>query len=190
MQEFDHEDDRELMDVPPDEPAGSFPVTFQAPVPRIEQIAGEVARQLLSGERYGSRDGLAQAVRERLDFIIDEVVTEKAKAAVEELLTKPIRPTDAFGNPIGEPTTLHGALGQRILAWVDDPVDGEGKVRKGDSWNKSTSRMEWLVAQVVSRELQNQISTEVTKITKDLKAAATAGIAKQIADRLAGMIIK
>jgi len=187
----DYEDDRELTEVPPDEPAGTVKVAFNVPVPRIEQVAGEISRQILAAE-YKSRDALMKAVRGSLDEAVDKIIAAKVVPLIEEWLTKPLRPTDAFGNPVGEPTTLQGVLAQRVTEWCHDVVDANGKPTKSDGYNSSriAPRLNWMLGQIVHGELQKLVDVEVKRIVGELKTNATLTIAKQIAEKISSLVLK
>ena len=68
MSEYDHEDNREMDEIPPSEPVGSLKVEFGIPVPTVEQIAGQVARQVIAVGKYGAvkESALHQLAEERL----------------------------------------------------------------------------------------------------------------------------
>lgn len=184
------EDDREMMDVSPAQPLGKLPVTFDVPIPTVEQVAGEIARQIMQGEGFRNRNVLRDKAWEVLDHLIDKIVTEKATPIIEELLAKPLQPTDGFGNPIGEPTSLQSVLAHHITQWASTPVDSQGQPSKRDSYNKPSPRIDWALGAIVNGELKRQVDAEVSKITATLKAAATNNIAKQIAEKISGMVLK
>ena len=193
MSEYDHEDNREMDEIPPSEPVGSLKVEFGIPVPTVEQIAGQVARQVIAVGKYGAvkESALHQLAEERLADAIDAIIAERARAVVEDLLAKPVQPTDAFGNPKGEPTTLQAVLARRIEGWCLDPVNREGKVANGDRWSgASLSRLEWLVGQIVDHRMAEMVKAEVGRLANEMKAQATTAIAKQIAERVAGMVFR
>src|SRR5690606_34916018 len=136
---MDESDDRESDEAPPDEPMGSLPVSFNVPVPTIERIIGQIARQILR-ENYGKdRRAIEEHARKALDNLIGEIVSEKAHGIIEELLSKPMQPTDGFGNPIGQPTNLQGVLAQHVANWASTTVDREGRVVKNDGYFQSGS---------------------------------------------------
>jgi hypothetical protein len=188
----EYEDDRQLDEVPPSEPAGRASVTFDVPVPTIEQVTGQIARQLLADIGYRERGALAAMTQEAIGRLIDEKVAARAAAVIEELLERPIRPTDGFGQPVGEPTTLQAVLAQRVTSWCSDLIDRDGKTAKRDGYNTNSTatRMEWALGAIVHGELKKQIDVEVVKIVAKLKGDAATLIAKQIAEKVAGLVLK
>lgn len=187
MSDFDFEDERPLCDVPPDEPAGFIPVSFNVPIPHEEQITAEIARQTLA--RYNNRNFCNKIATEKLEAMIDEKLSSIVMPVIEALLQKPLQPTDAFDNPRGEPTTLQGILLDAVTGWASVPVNREGKPSK-DTYTTRTSRLEHFVGECVNRELDSLIREEVRKLQAQFKAAATKRIAEQIAAQVASIVMK
>lgn len=188
----DPEEEFETMaDVPADQPAGVTRVEVSVPTPTLEQVAGEMARQVLREQPY-DRPSLRQLAQERLEQAIDAAVTDQVKARIEELLANPLQRTDAFGQPVGEPVSLAAILNERVTSWATDLVNAQGLAadKNGYGYREAVPRIEWLLKQVASSELQSAVSKEVERIKAELKAAATQGIAKQIAEKVAGMVLK
>jgi hypothetical protein len=190
MSTQDWDDDRTEMDIPPEQPIGSMPVTFDVPIPTVEQVAGEIARQVMQSESYQSRNGLRDMAAELLRDLISRIVDDKATSIIEELLTKPLQPTDGFGNPVGEPVSLQAVLAQHIAQWASTPVDRHGKPTKNDNYNQTAPRIDWTLGAIVNDRLKKDIDAEVAKIVGTLKTAATNNIAKQIAEKVSGMVLK
>lgn len=187
-----HEDDREIFDVPPSEPAGHAPVKFNVPIPTVEQIIGEVARQLIQLEGYRTKTDIFKAAQAAIIDKINETVAEKVGQVIEEILTKPMQPTDGFGNPIGEPTSLQGFIAAKVKHWSAELVDREGRPTKHDHYNSNSvaPRINWELGKIVNGELKKQVDAEVSKIVATLRDSATQIIAKQIADKVAGLVLK
>lgn len=173
-----------------DQPAAVTKVEVEVPTPTLDQVANRMAMQLLAGERYSSeRPPLRALAEQKLDALISEKIEARATAIVEDLLTKPIQRTDTFGQPTGEPVSLHAILAKEIEGWCAASVDSSGREGR-DSYGTRTTRLEWLVKQVASSDLQQAVTKEVDRIKAELKSAATGAIAKQIAERVAGMVLK
>jgi hypothetical protein len=191
------EDERELDETPPSEPAGSIKVAFDVPVPRVEQIAGQIARQIIEGHNYSRQkisSELWQAVERSLHEQIDAIVATKVGPIIEAILSKPLQPTDGFGNPLGEPTTLTEVVAKRLEGWAQDPVDDRGQVvsARSDSWNRQQAkpRIEALIKSVIDRHMAEHLSRHVEQLRTQLKAGAEKTIAEAIARRLAGFLDK
>jgi hypothetical protein len=192
MNEFRDGEPQEMEDIDPSEPLGKLAVTFDVPIPTIEQVAGCIARQVMDSAGYRFRDEMQKIVREKLDEIVIVELGARVRPMVSALLDKPLQPTNGFGEPIGEPTSLQGLLAKQVEMWADEPVDEKGHAAKNDTWNrdKAMPRMSRLIAEVVRSNLAGHVDTEVKRIAAELKKAATDGVAKRIAETVAGMVLK
>lgn len=186
------EDEREMTEIEPSEPLGKARVAFDVPMPTVEQVTGEIARQILQSGPYGQRNEIMRAAADKIDALMERIVAEKATPIIEMLLDNPLQPTDAFGNPTGEKTSLNALLAQRVSSWANDLVDRDGKPKMRDGYNNSSvaPRIDWALGQIVNGELKKLVDAEVTKIVGTLKAAATQNIAKQIAEKISSLVIK
>lgn len=180
--EDDRDDERHI-------PADHFDVKLTIPVPSIEQVGDQMASQMLAMLSHSERTAIQQKARSVMDAVVTRMVTEKATPIIEDLLTKPIQPTDNFGQPCGEPTSLQGVLARRITDWCDDTVDSDGKPKKKDHYNSVATRMSWALGQIVNNELKVAVAKEVKDITDRLRAAATANIAKQIGEQVSKLVL-
>lgn len=182
-----------MMDAPPSAPAGSAPVTFEIPIPTIEQVAGEIARQIIASHIGYDKQRLVQnLLDEAMVKAVNSAIEKKIAPLIDQLLEKPMRPTDTFGNPVGEPTSLSAFITQRVQGWADDMVDKDGKSGKSDHYNREryVPRINWLVADVVNRELKSAIDTQVQTIIREIKARGEKQIASQVAERISSLIIR
>lgn len=189
---YDEPDERELSEIPTGEPMGTVPVTITIPIPHVEQIVGEMARQLISQHSIDRRRQIEKAAMATLESTIDRMIRERAEPVIAEMLAKPLQPTDNYGNPTGEPTSLQALLAQRVTEWSSDIVDGEGKPFKKEAYSSKTgaTRMAWMLGAVVHGELKKAVDTEVAKIVAQLKGDATTLIARQVAEKIAGTVLK
>jgi len=186
-----YEEDRELEDIPVDEPTTSVPVTFNLPMPRVEQVTAEIARQFVAGAGYSARSDYHQHVLEKIDDLIATKLSVRLDAVINEILAKPMQPRDPFGNPVGEPRTLEGFIAHYVTNYANELVDRDGKTKTKDSYGTQYApRIDWALGKIVHGELKKQIDDEVSKIVSTLRAGATNLIAKQIAERINGLVLK
>lgn len=192
--DYDDEDDREPMDIEPETPLDRVPVKFNVPMPSVEQVTGEIARQILAAQDYNSKKAIDNAVHIAVTELIAKKVDAAAGAMIDAVMSKPIQPTDNFGNPVGDPVTLEGIMAKKVSEWATQLTDSEGKVFTGSpdyySKNKYHPRINWMLGQCVNGEMKKLVTEEVKKITATLKASATQNIAKQIADQVAALVMK
>lgn len=183
-------DDRDFDEVAPASGQQAFDASFRVKLPSQEQLVSEVSRQIIDNARYSLNKDFGDLVKEGIRRNVDEQISKLAEAAIGEILAKPMQPTDAFGNKVGEPTTLQGFICARVAAWAQEITDSNGNPTKKDAYNSAAPRIDWLLGKMVHGELKNAVDLEARKIIGTLKAGATNVIAKQIADRISGLIIK
>ena len=159
-------------------------------VPSQEIVAREIARQIIESRNYSDRSKMDLMVCERFAELLDQKIEAVATPIILEAMTRPMQPTDQWGNPVGEPTTLAGVISKRIGDWVSDNVDREGKPAKLNHYNSSDVRPrgEYLIRNIVNNELKVAVDKEVSKIVAGLKAKATSGIAASVAEKISSLI--
>ena len=159
-------------------------------VPSQEIVAREIARQIIEARFYSDRSKIDALVRDRFDELLNQQIDAIANPIISAALTKPMQPTDQWGNPIGEPTTLAGVISKRVGDWVNDHVDREGKPSKLTHYNSGDvrSRGEYLIRNIINSELKVAVDKEVSKIVSDLKSKATSGIAASVAEKISSLI--
>lgn len=109
---------------------------------------------------------IAKVIAEKLTSRIDEVLT----STLEEQLNTVVTPVDIFGERVGEPTTIRETLSARAKNFWDTKVDSRGKPTNGHSYhNKTQTRAEFLIGQMVSENFLNEIKTNATAIAATLK---------------------
>jgi hypothetical protein len=183
-------DDREMMDIPPTEPLGTAPITFFVPIPTMEQVAGEIARQLIAAESYNNKTTIRNKIYTTIEQLISDNISSRATAIINELLDKPLQPTDGFGNPKGEPMSLQEVLAKHIEQWATTTVNRDGLPTKKDGYTHVVTRIDLMLGSIVNAEMKKQMDSEIKNLVATLKDSATKNIAKQIADKLAGMVFK
>lgn len=165
-------------------------VKINIPIPSEDIVADYIARDVLYN--YQSAEKLRKIAEKSITNSVDRLVTEKVGPILEYILSQPIQPTDNFGNAVGDPTTLQGVLSARVNAWCNDIVDSEGNpARKSDYPSKrEVSRIAWMLGKIVHGELKKETDREVNRIIGDLKAQSTEFVAKLVAEKITGLVIK
>lgn len=180
----------EMDEIPPSDPIGSVPISFNVPVPTIEQVCGHVARQVLESAGYRQLEQWQARMEDAIQVEVDRQIAAHATAAIEAALHFPLQPTDGFGRPIGDKTDIATVINSRVSEWVTDSVDSQGRVKQPTHYDKTTSRLEWLLGQIIDRQMMAAVDKEVKNIVAKLKGDAVGIIAKQIAERVAGTVLK
>lgn len=160
---------------------------IEVPVPSADDIAEHAARALLRG-RYSDTADIKARAEKYLNAMIEKIVEEKARPMIEGLLAEPLQPTDGFGNPVGEKTTLHGLLAHHVTQWATVPVKADGRASKGSAYEKVAPRIDWMVGQIVSRDMKSAVDSEVKRLSDRMKGDAAKIIAQQIAGKIAATI--
>lgn len=187
---MDDEEFESLGDMPVDKPAGYIRVEMPIPQPTLEQIAGEMARMVLRESNF-DRPSLRSLAMDRLYAVIDSAVAERVRAVVEELLERPMQRTDGYGAPVGEPVSMASVIRARVESWATELVDLHGKPKSAGSYSgEYRTRLEATIAELARSDMATAIGKEVEKVKADLKEGAKAAIARQIADRISGMVLK
>lgn len=119
------------------------------------------------------------------------MIAVRAREVIAELLGKPLQPTDSYGNPKGAPTTLQAILTAQIESWATTPVNREGRPStEHHCGSKPVPRLDWMLGEIVSDKMRHEMAEETKKIASQLKDGATKVIAKQIADKISGLVLK
>lgn len=154
--------------------------------PSTEEIANTMAHMLLRD--YTSAGALRRAAEEAVRASVAAVVEARITPILNDLLEKPLQPTDGFGNPIGQPTSLQEIIRSEALQFLTTTVDRDGRAHKGNSYDKNATRLEYTVGQVIRAMFKDGVATEVKSLVEQIKAgtlkAISADVAKAIADRV------
>lgn len=173
---------------------GSTKIEIDIPLPDAQMVAESMAQAALRSGSYDTRPegALRRMAEERLRSLIDEAVTTKAAGVIEEIMARPLQRTDSYGQPVGEPVSLAAVIADRVENWATERVDQDGKLEgKNNRFGAVFStRLEHMVRDLASGDLKRAVDKEVTAIRDQLKAGASAAIAKQIASRVAETVLK
>lgn len=153
-----------------------------------DRIVDKAVERLLSsnnfdedGEEYVVPSGLKQrldkAVKVQIDGKIAALAEQHVLPRVSEMIENlTLQATNNWGEKTGAPVTFIEYLTQRADAYMQEPVNHNGKTKTEDSysWSKSTSR----VAYLINSHLHYSIETAM----KNALANANSSIAKGLED--------
>lgn len=108
-------------------------------------------------------------LRERVADIRDAVIREKVEPLIEEALTKSVQPTDAFGEPKGQPVTLREVIVKTTTEYLRKPKDSYGSSKNP-------------VQEFIRAEVEHAFKTELNKVVAAAKAEVLAAVKAQAAD--------
>lgn len=146
------------------------------------------------------KDQVAIRVATLLGNDITQLVMDHINAKLEAVLdpivmnsvTQPLQPTDAWGNPRGEPVTLLQYIQIRVDAWFDEKVDPYGHTLSPDDarYAKGKPRLEWMVAKVVDAVADDKLRKtidEQVKMAKDQLGAKVTGMVGDAVRKVFGL---
>lgn len=152
-----------------------------------EDIINAAAKQLAESA-YGEGKIVDDANR-IINTNIKRLVDESAKAKIDEVLTNELMgllkqeytPTNMWGEPTGEPTTIRDALAEHARTFWTQKVDNKGQARTGYG---TKPRHEWLFGEIVKDEFAKAINQEATNIVGALKDSLRDDLKSKLDDHL------
>lgn len=136
-----------------------------------DAIVEEAARRVLA-----QRD-LSEDVRRRLKQITDEEIRAAVQPMLVQALEEGIQPTDGFGSPRGEPTTLRDMIVK--------------EVRRDLSASRSSpasSGRRTLLEEIVSREVERAVGNDLRQAMDEARKQVRAAVEQKGAEVLAQTI--
>ena len=117
------------------EPQGTIVATTEVDIPidtrwMMEQIVKQVSERLYSD----LKDGATKIVLAKLD--------ERANVELAGLFDRKITPTNKYGSPVGDETTIGDLLLREAEVWLKEVVNSRGE--RGDSYSEKLPRIKWL----------------------------------------------
>lgn len=141
-----------------------------------ETLGDRVAHLLAEKVYQQAKSSLADtwpATNHRYGDAIDKAIEERVAAE----LARPVTPTDGYGHPKGEPTTLGEVIDQRIAQWLSQ--------RTGDSFsNNRTTNLQKLINDAVGAALTRDINGAIDAAKLEVTAAVKAQAAQVLAETL------
>lgn len=139
-----------------------------------EKIVGSVMR-----EGYDWR----RVLQERVNRVRDEAILARVLPDIEAALATPVRRTNSYGEPTGEPTSMRDVIVSTVEKWLTSP--------SGDSYDRNRlTKPQKFIAEHVDRVLQKEMKVAVDAAKAEVLAAVQAKgaelIAKTITDMAAG----
>lgn len=139
-----------------------------------------------AAEGFMRDDDIWEMVKSDIDMRIDRLFADRADAAIREIIDKAIndgfertyQSVDAFGRKNGAPTTIRKELERLIGDYWSDRVDKSGNPTS--SSYGSTSRAEYIMAQVCAKDFSDQMKLAAVSVTAGLKDGFRAQLAKHV----------
>lgn len=153
------------------EPVGGRVVTLR------DAVVEEVARQALARESREGWQSLATAIKDVRADVLRELLLPK----LTEALATPITPTDGFGQPKGQPTTLVEVIVGQFREILAERVNDRGST---DTMyrDKSHSRLEWMIRSAVQETVKADLAAELAAAREELRATLQQAAAAKLAE--------
>lgn len=124
---------------------------------------------------FATDDDLYQKIRDGINARIDKVFADKVNLVVTDAVERitnegferTYRKTDSFGRPVGEPTSISKELETLVSNYWTVRVGRDGKPT--DSSYSSTSRAEWMMAQICADDFSKEMKQHVVNVAGSLK---------------------
>lgn len=133
-------------------------------------------------------DKLTPVIEQKLEEITEgafaDAVNRESDKLLRELLSKPQRKTNQWGESTGEPITMREYLADRFDLYMKQSVDREGRPSSYDS-DKRRTRSQWLIETLGEKLVLDAAKVEVEKVRKAAESQIAAAVAHFIATKLA-----
>ena len=157
-----------------------------APIPVAIDMR-EVLQSIARGLRYDMQKHGFQLVRDLVVERIRKSLTEKIEMCVERfvqeevnrVLTGTIQPTNSWGEPKGEPTTLRDMMTKLVKEHLDQRVDSSGRVTQC-SGNNTYPRSEYLVRNALQGDIDKAVDKEVKIVVADVRKQLAESATKKL----------
>lgn len=137
----------------------------------VEDIIIDSAAKQLLQDAVGPRSVL----REHISNIRKEAIRERILPLIEEALSGPIRPTNAYGEPkAGETTTLRELISKQVEETLHRPYD---------SYSRDTFVKKFIKSEV-EKALKAELKSALDAAVNEVKAAAKEQAATLLADAI------
>lgn len=137
---------------------------------KIEQsIVEQAVHEFITNDELYTR--IRDGINARIDKVFAEkvslVITEAVERITNEGFERTYRKTDAFGRPVGEPTSISKELEALVSDYWTARVGRDGKPT--ESSYSSTSRAEWMMAQICADDFSKEMKQHVVNVAGALK---------------------
>lgn len=143
-------------------PGGSLADTIREEV--IARVVAKVVKDL---------------VTKKFTDTVERAVANQVNDAVTEALNGEFQPTDSYGHPKGEKTSLRQMIEQRIDGWA--------KERARDSFSSSESNLHAFIRQTVGDAVKKDVNGALADARKQVNSAVQEKVAAALAREFTGL---
>lgn len=126
----------------------------------VESMICERAAQIVAARVVADSDQYP-TIREATKKLIGEKVEERVAAAVDRVFTEARTPTDTWGNPKGDPTTLAEQVEAKVEAILSKHHNADRYNRGEDSGT--------IVDKVIAAQVKAQVEKQVTAAVREAR---------------------
>lgn len=148
-----------------------------------DRLCDRVSKDMLKGIEDKAHELIEAKVVTRLEEVVNDII--------EKGLTRELQPSDEFSTPKGEPVTPLEFIAKGAESFLEQHVDEKGNATSPSSYNRTKRRIDHFMQGVITRQFEDEINKEVRTIKADIlnqmKAAASAWLAKFQAETATGI---
>lgn len=130
----------------------------------------------------GFIERLRKEARELVTVKVKDVVERRVAGVVDEVLAGEFQPVTKWGDKDGGPTTLRAMIGKFGTDYLNATVDAKGDSTTYDARNSKTTRLHWLIAQMIPQVYTAEIKGFVQQQANEVKNAFAGRVSGEITE--------
>lgn len=125
---------------------------------------------------------LREEARELVTKEVKRVVESRVTSVVDEVLAGTFQPVTKWGDLDGGPTTLRAMIGKFGTDYLNAPVDGKGDHTSYEARNSKTTRLHFLINQMIPQVYTAEIKGFVQEQANEVKRAISGRVSGEITE--------
>lgn len=151
-----------------------------------EEITTSIASQVKEKILKQAEDECTRKINTQMAEI-ENTISQRLNNMMDEFFSSPKDITDKYGDVIERGVTVKSKLKEACDKFLEQPVNGEGNPDNG--WNvKYKSRIDYLVAKSMNRDMEWTIKKTVDEVTNNLKKKITDEVKKQLGEKISNVL--
>lgn len=146
----------------------------------LEAICIGIRSEIVQATAHSIYQDLCHKVVDEVRKLVRTEIEAQLTAIVSEALSGRIQPTDEWGEPTGEQTTVRDMLREKAAKFLDEQVDYEGKTSSYSS-NKHP-RWKWALSSLVDNSVKGALKSEMDSIVAAMQEKLKAELPGVLAD--------
>ncbi len=157
-------------------------------------LESQIKEQIITGVASEVQEKIMSQVENECkktinDLLIDskQKISDKLNAIMTDFFNTPHDITDKYGDVVEKNVTVTDTLKRECDNFLNEPLDERGK--PCSSYNvKYKTRVDYIVSQSISHDMEWAIKSAVTSVTNDLKERISGEIKSQMGNKLAEVL--